>query len=853
MEHLFISKSRCKSFLITLATIFIITSMPHPAEAIDHFANGVPTVLQDVNVPGDSHFGGADSAVGPNPIASTHLTISTTQGFGRNALELIVGGSLANGNGNPADINGDVFLLVENTDAQSIIGGSVANNAPVSIGGSISMTLRNVTTADPIFGGSIDAVFFNQQQPNQAQLIGGDINVNLENVITPGFIGVGYANGVVPVNVLNRNFLVAVQGDININISDSTIQNVLLGSIVDTNMAIGGNGTINVTNSTIGNLSASENGDFVNPELTNTVTFNIGPNNRIANVFASNHGVIPHFVVNMDGNGTEIQELTLGNRIAGGQVFSSELNLSQGTINNLIVGNEFYDNNGAVLRTTVNVRGGTIGVLTSGDSDYSELNFIPGERSTVLATNSIDNIGFAVLSQVTIHQGAETLWGMSNRVFGLRTNNIQLGGELFIPANDRGVLIISTNHLIANSGVITPIDMSPTREIPIIGFLEPIDRSVAQLTINGPLTVNLSHSPEIIRGIITQPIPIAFTDNDIFGTSNLFVEHNTKGLIWSDVIFNPADKTWYLTNFRGSEDFYGFSAAREASNWLRQQHIWSLQRRSNKLLDHGVDGLWMNVQGGYEKLDAAIGDAKMPWIMASLGYDFIHKFNNLYNLKALYGFGFGFATGKNKWNTTNSTTNDIRMGLVGAYIGLMHEDTGIYGTVSGQFATNRTKTKCTGFDENYNWKENVPTEAIEIGWKWAIDEFKINPRGQVIFEQLSKHHFSLSQEGDTAILNKEFLTTTVIGIAGEYDLDLGNKIIKLQASIDWIKGISGDFAAKSEVLNMKFKDKNDTSTFRGTLGASAQLLENFEVHLDVFGDLGNDKGIGGQLGATYRF
>lgn len=853
MVHLSISKNRCKSFLIILVTIFIITSIPHPANAIEHFANGVPTVVRDVNAPADSYFGGSDSAAGPNPIASTHLTISTTQGFGRNALEFIVGGSLANGNGNPAVINGDVFLFVENTNTRnSIIGGSIANATPVTIGGSIFMTLRNVTAGDPIFGGSIDANYFAQQQPNEDQLVGGNINVDLENVMAPAFYGVGYANGVVPINVLNRNFSVAVQGDITTNISDSTIADVMLGSAVATDMAVGGNGTINVTNSTIGNLSASTQSDFVSPGLTNTVTFNIGPNNRIANVFASDNGVIPHFVVNMDGSGTEIQELILGNRVPGGHVLTSELNLSQGTINNLIVGNDFFDINGSVLRTTVNVRGGTIGVLTSGDSDYSELNFIPGERSTVLATNSIGNPDFATLSQVTIQQGAETSWGMSDEPFILQTNNMQLGGELFIPADGDGGVVLITNHLIANSGVITPVNMSPERELPIIGFLEPTGE-VVQLTINGPLTVNLSHSPELFEGIITKPIPIAVTNSDVFGTSKLFVEHNTKGLIWSDIMFNPQDKTWYLTNFRGSEDFYGFSAAREASNWLRQQHIWSLQRRSNKLLDHGVDGLWMNVQGGYEKLDAAIGDAKMPWVMASLGYDFIHKLSDLYSLKALYGFGFGFATGKNKWNTTNSTTNNIYMGLVGAYVGLMHEETGIYGTISGQFATNRTKTKCTGFDENYNWKENVPTEAVEIGWKWTIDEFKINPRGQVIFEQLSKHHFSLSQEGDTVILDKEFLTTTVLGIAGEYDLELGNKIIKLQASVDWIKGVAGDFAAKSEVLNIKFKDKNDTSTFRGTLGASAQLLENFEVHLDVFGDLGNDKGIGGQVGATYRF
>ena len=371
MEHLSISKNRCKSFLLILVTIFMITSIPHLAEAIDHFANGVPTVVQDVNVPGDNYLGGSDSAVALNPIASTHLTISTTQGFGRNVLGLIAGGSLANGNGNPADINGDVFLLVENTDAQDmIVGGSIADNAPVGIGGSISMTLRNVTSVGPIFGGSVDLVILNQQPPNEDQFVGGDINVNLENVTAPSFYGVGYANGFMPVNVLNRNFLVAVQGNITANISDSTIADVMLGSAVATNMAVEGNGTINVTNSTIGNLSASTESDFVSPGLTNTVTFNIGPNNRIANVFASDNGVTPHFVVNMDGSGTEIQELILGNRAPGGYVLTSELNLSQGTINNLIVGNNFFDINGSVLRTTVNVRGGTIGVLTSGDSDY---------------------------------------------------------------------------------------------------------------------------------------------------------------------------------------------------------------------------------------------------------------------------------------------------------------------------------------------------------------------------------------------------------------------------------------------------------------------------------------------------
>lgn len=41
---------------------------------------------------------------------------------------------------------------------------------------------------------------------------------------------------------------------------------------------------------------------------------------------------------------------------------------------------------------------------------------------------------------------------------------------------------------------------------------------------------------------------------------------NRIGLIWSDAIFDNTSNTWFLTNFRVTEDFYRFSASHEASS-----------------------------------------------------------------------------------------------------------------------------------------------------------------------------------------------------------------------------------------------------------------------------------------------
>lgn len=84
-----------------------------------------------------------------------------------------------------------------------------------------------------------------------------------------------------------------------------------------------------------------------------------------------------------------------------------------------------------------------------------------------------------------------------------------------------------------------------------------------------------------------------------------------------------------------------------------------------------------NLKGGYEKLDSAIGKAKIPWIMASMGYDFLKNSSIYKTLTLLYGIGFGVTEGHNKWSSVNTTKNNIYMGLVNSYIGLMH-DSGMY-------------------------------------------------------------------------------------------------------------------------------------------------------------------------------
>lgn len=839
MAYLFTSNSRRKLFLAILINIlFLSVVIPQKANAVRIFFDGVPTTERDVTQPANQFYGGSDSRLIPLIVPnSTHLTFTTSHGHARNVVDQIYGGGRsaipnigAGVLGNNL-IRGDVNLIVENTNAAIVAGGSEAVGGPVLIDGSIFLTVLN-SDIDTILGGSsLTQGFGNVTR----QRIDGSITMNLDNVTAR----IVHGAGTVPGNPANNG--IAVNGDVIINVKNSTITDGLSIGGGNAGINIGGNGTLNISNSTIGAITAT-----LDSNILGAVTLNLNEGTTIREVGLTYNGIIGgQATINMDG-ASVTDVLSLGpSGPNGGILGPAVLNMNSGSIKDLIVGSPFGLVNNQPDVAIVNMSGGNVNLLVTLGSEYSELNFLPGRQSSIV--NTANAVGLATFSQINVYPGAKTQWGNGVDPFGLTANHIILSGELFIPKG--GTVDLFTNHLTVNGGMLVPLDLTPENNQPIFNIFEADAASF--VTIQSPLGVDLSYSPTLIGA---NYIPLA-SASDLFAIPGIFKENNTQGILWSKVVFNPEDNTWFLTDIKGSDDFYSFSAAREASNWLRQHHIWSLQRRSNKLLDHNVAGLWINVQGGYEKLDAAIGDAKLPWVMASLGYDYVQNLPNFYSLKALYGLGFGFATGRNKWSTINSTTNDIRMGMVAAYLGLMHEDTGLYATVAGQFTANQTKTKCTGFNQNYKWTETVPTEAFELGFKWALNEdFSLNPRGQVILEQLSKHHFKLSQENDTVILDKNFLATTVVGLAGEYNLDLGTRtILKLQASVDWIKGISGDFAAKSRILQRKFKDKNDTSTFRATLGASAQLVENLEIHLDGFADFGNDKGFGGQAGATYRF
>lgn len=60
-----------------------------------------------------------------------------------------------------------------------------------------------------------------------------------------------------------------------------------------------------------------------------------------------------------------------------------------------------------------------------------------------------------------------------------------------------------------------------------------------------------------------------------------------------------------------------------------------------------------------------------------MGYDFLKNSSIYKTLTLLYGIGFGVTEGHNKWSSVNTTKNNIYMGLVDSYIGLMH-DSGRY-------------------------------------------------------------------------------------------------------------------------------------------------------------------------------
>lgn len=890
---------------------------------INHFFNGQPTVVKDIIESTGMYFGGYDSNGMPliTEIGSTDLTI-TTEGTPLNVFKAAFGGGLTQ-LGQYNTINGDVKLTIQNTELQTLGGGShigFTGGGHILIKGSVNMFATNCTVKRLLIGGSSTS-FANVINTGQ---IAGSINMFLTNVFTPTLLGVGDVPGI------EANHI-AVAKDVNITATDSNLTDIYLTSNIK-NVNVGGNVTFTANNSTITNLFGSGSSD-----IFGNLTMNIGPGSKVTSLFATQDGTVygttsitlkkamvnnlvlgssstgtllkpvtlivtdstvntvscGHFfnpsplpecnvIVNSgaiktislggginnivkttatinDGlvntlfvgstgagcigtataiiRGGTVEDLTLGSNLTG-QTINAIADINGGTIGRLMIGAE-TPGTGITNLAVTNIAGGWINNIVTGHAGNSVINFTPGKKSYVKTSITGPNL----VEEVNIQKNARTEWGMPKNDFTLETKDFVFSGTLMLPHNTTTLYIEET--FVADGGTIIPKALTPetkTASIHITGSPQ------ANLIIKNPLHANFSASPELIGHSMIPLIQVTPT----FASHDLFVKKSRSGLVWADFEFQPASNTWFVNNIRASEDFYAFSTAREASSWLRQQHVLGIQARSNTLLENGNDGLWIDVQGGYEKFDTSIGnDAKMPWLMASMGYDYLQELSSA-KMKALYGFGVGATRGRDKWQSSyNTTKNTIEIGMASAYFGLIHS-TGLYSTLTAQIATSRIHTKCSGFYKEFKWTETTPTEAVELGWQYAYDNgFRINPRGKVIFEQTSKHRFSLPYKNDNATLNKSHLTTTVLGLAGAYHLQ--SAPIDFQASFDWIRGLFGDFAIQSRILDMKFKHSHNANAFRASLKVNTQLIEHFDIHCNVFGEVGDDKGVGGQIGATYTF
>ena len=763
-----------KIFLFFLCVFFFSLIEKQKGYATDVFFGGRHETLTNIARPFDSFFGGSNSDIGQLETGPTNLTFTTVGAF-RNSVFRIIGGGRSSFN-NPNTVKGNVTLTVYNTDAERVIGAGISNGGLVTVTGSVNMKLENVSATRGIYGGVY----------TQNGHVLGSINMHLKNVQTPRLIGSGVSNGP------NR---ISVNGDMNIDVEDSTIQYIditgevnsgikgnatltvkkstielitsglgnILGnlniSIADSNIrrlspvefgSVYGSTSINVINSQIDDITliSRAGGMLVGPatlDITSSTIQNIqcGPvrqNNQLntldvtintSNINNLNLGSVEGHTISTTATVTDsnITNLNVGTFNGLGVTENASVIINSGNITNLNVGTNsdfaattinssatIHDGlianltlgsqgNGRTMLATANVNGGTIGLLTMGSENFipgtrpitelailnmsgglierisvgnancSTINFTPGKRSIVKTIN-----GPELPYLVNIQKGAMTQWGTKNMPFLLDTRNLILSGTL-ITSNIQVADLSITNLFVADGGTLVPRKLIPGNQ-PVIQFL---GGPQSLLIIHQPLKVNLSLSPKLIG---SSMVPLAFVSQS-FSSPDLFVKQTRSGLIWSDLEFDPITSIWYVNNIQASQDFYSFSIAREATNWLRQQHIWTLQNRSSKLLDNEHYGLWVNVQGGHESLDTSIGSkAKMPWIMATAGYDYLQQLPSL-DMKALYGLAFGASKGKSKWSSVNSTKNDAELGMVSGYLGLIHNKTGLYSTLTLQLASSK--------------------------------------------------------------------------------------------------------------------------------------------------------------------
>lgn len=889
---LILKKVNTVVFVVTILTCLQLFS-PKPVVAMTLFFDGEFTELDDINTPNDSYFGGVDSAVTRFVVKDPTLIIKADK-------EEFCYFNAAYGGGRsvpgiPNIIDGNVSLILANPRCSLIVGGSLSQSH-ATIKGSISVSVEkpipiNIFTKDAkdlvIYGGC------KAEKPGNTQFIDGSIRMTVSEGFATKLCGLGDAPGLAP------NFI-AVKKNVRIKLFETSIKEVIVAG-ENKNVNLGGDAFLTTEQSSIyshlwgtkdGNINGSLNIDITKRSFIND--FNItqdgtiaGPINiNIADSFVAwlrlgpsgnaaittpvtatisgpgiddephkGGGVAYNCICGPGEKGTFLNSVTL--RLLSGNIinlylgsnhgFTNQVNFSMrdGFVREMYIGATENLNVQHVSNIIADIGGGTIKTMFTGKCGFSVLNFVEGGTSKIVQVkNAIKPNNAAHINALTFYKDAKTVWGTKNETFELDANTVTLhSGSRFSSSEGAKIMFFVGDLINVDDSTFAPRGLKLGSQAP----LALTGGEHSHLNVTSPMNVDLSFSPELMW---KTHVPIA-TVSPTFAAQNLFNKRNSKGLLWDECEFDQTTNTWYSNNIQPSQDFYALSAAREASNWLRKQMIWNNQNRASKVLEQGLPGVWIDVQGGYEKLDTVVGKSKMPWLMACMGYDALQPVAD-HHIKTLYGFSFGLCEGHDKWSTVNNNKNAIYTGMLDGYCGLMH-DSGLYGTATMQLAACKITAKSPGFDLKHTWTDVAPTEAIELGWKYAFGNgFKISPRGQIIFEELSKHRISMTCGDDTETLNGILLTTMSLGLTGEYSFQLPVPT-NFQASVEWIKGLSGDFGVTSKVLKKKFNDKNDSSIVRTTVGITSQIGEQIDVQCNVFADAGDNKGIGGQVNVVYAF
>ncbi|KAA0204961.1 hypothetical protein [Lawsonia intracellularis] len=835
------------------------------------FSNSQPRIFTDVNTPAETYFGGFDMRDPRSPINSgpTSMTF-TTHNLAQNQILAASGGSMGTA-ARGSVVNGDATITMHNTVCNFLYGGGYSEGPDVVVTGTANISVYNSQLID-IFGGGFD------NGGHNGHTSVGAVKILVDHSVVQNLTGSASSVGI------ESQGRYAVFGDVDIAVVNGSDVTTLTGTSTSS-AHIKGNLSILVENSHITDLNCVDHA-----LLDGNLFVRIGPGALVDRLFLSTENlpkgsslfeidggrvdglfVGPYagtlndakvlmkngYVLNLDPSPRTpagvIKNLDIfmeGGTIAWlnlapqqGVSHNVTLHLDGGTVENLRFGNFPGANfDGIISFAKAEVKGGTIenieplrrGVLNS------SLIFIPGGLSRVHTVENGRGLG---LSNVTVQEGARTVWGLPGNRFTIEADDFDLGGTIILPSTDSTIELVVNNHLIASGGMFEFNDADRSRVTPLVVFTGNPGSSV---NIIDPLSVNLDLPLSFLgtSGIVLAQATPNLADPKLFEP----IIH--KGLMWGDIVFDATSNTWFINNIRESKDYYGYLSVQGASNWLRQQHMITTQRRSANALLHKHDGLWVDIQAGHEKIGTNYGNSKMPWVMASAGYDYRKNIND--NIAMLYGFALGIGDGHQKWTLVSKMKNRITMGLLDGYLGFSYNPIGLYGLVALQGSVSKIKTKSPGFFVNENWTEVVPTESLELGWHYAFNEFfTITPRAQMILEQTPKHsiEFCCRKNKEKIKLHRNTTVTTVAGILANYNIEW----LDIHGSVDWIKGVAGTYKAHSELFNKTFKDKNNNSVLRASLGCDYIIRENMSIGITAFGDMINNKGIGGQANFSYKF